>query len=46
MAALNGERVRISLRLHNAPGNVNTNNGRIAVPSLGLSNTTQEWASG
>src|SRR6185369_14874428 len=30
----------------NASGNVDTNNGKIVLLSLGVSNTTQEWASG
>jgi hypothetical protein len=29
----------------NASGNVDTNNGRIVLLSIGMSNTTQEWAS-
>src|SRR4051812_37260117 len=30
----------------NAAGNTDTNNGKIVLLSLGVSNTTQEWASG
>src|SRR5438477_6106890 len=30
----------------NASGNTDTNNGKIVLLSLGVSNTTQEWASG
>jgi hypothetical protein len=42
--ALSGEPVRISVR--DAAGNVNTNACTIVLVSLGLADTTWEWASG